>query len=246
MVRFPITFLLAALSVTLLLSSCLSPRRFSPQKEQEPVYLETSSPSGTKTEGIYHTIGRGETLWRIAKTYGVDLQTLAEINNIDDPTRIQTGQSLFIPGANSIKPISSLDAKDSPPSTAQTPALYKNDFIWPVQGKLASTFGVHNGLRYDGIDIVAPLGTPVKAAKDGEVVYEGCVKGYGNVLILSHANRFNTVYAYNHVNLVKAGNKVRKGDIIAKVGASGRSSDPRLHFQIRDNNQARNPLFFLP
>lgn len=245
MARLCVRLLIVGFSLILMLGGCFSRHRIPPEKEQEPAYLETSSPSGTQTDGVYHTIGRGETLWRIAKTYGVDLQTLAELNNIDDPARIQAGQSVFIPGATVTRPISA-DPKESPPPTAQKPMLYKNDFIWPVDGKLATTFGVHNGLRYEGIDIAAPLGTPVKASKDGEVVYEGCVKGYGKVLILSHENRFNTVYAYNHENLVRAGHKVKKGDIIAKVGASGRSSDPRLHFQVRDTNQARNPLFFLP
>jgi len=235
---------IAGSCLVLMLGGCAHPHRTPAEEEQEPTYLETSSPSGTHTAGIYHTISRGETLWRIAKTYGVDLQTLAELNNIDDPARIQVGQSVFVPGASATKPIPA-DSKEPPPPTAR-PILFRNDFIWPVQGKLASTFGMHNGLRYEGIDIVAPLGTPVKASKGGEVVYEGCVKGYGKVVILSHENRFNTVYAYNQANLVKVGRKVQKGEIIAQVGMSGRSSDPCLHFQVRDSNQARNPLFFLP
>ena len=122
----------------------------------------------------------------------------------------------------------------------------KNDFIWPVQGKVVSRFGVQDGLRYEGIDIAAPLGTPVKAAGEGVVVYEGSLKGYGNLLIIKHENDFKTVYAYNYKNLVSVGQKVKRGDSIAKVGNTGRYPDPRLHFQIRDKDQARNPLFFLP
>jgi murein DD-endopeptidase MepM/ murein hydrolase activator NlpD len=105
---------------------------------------------------------------------------------------------------------------------------------------------VQGGLRYEGIDIAAPLGTPVKAAGEGVVVYEGSLKGYGNLLIIKHENDFKTVYAYNDKNLVILGQKVRKGDSIARVGNTGRYPDPRLHFQVRDKDQARNPLFFLP
>ncbi|MBW1679554.1 MAG: M23 family metallopeptidase, partial [Deltaproteobacteria bacterium] len=122
----------------------------------------------------------------------------------------------------------------------------KKNFIWPVQGKVVSKFGIRSGLRYEGVEIAAPLGTPVKASREGEVVYEGSLKGYGNLLILKHGNHFNTVYAYNHINLVSLGRKVKRGETIARVGKTSRSSDPRLHFQIRKKNQARNPLFFLP
>jgi lipoprotein NlpD len=209
------------------------------QKQREPVYLGAKPPSG----GIYHTVKPKETLWRIAKTYGINLQTLAEINNIDEPDQLMVGKKLFIPGATKVKKVF-FDFKDTSPP--QSIIKKKNDFIWPVQGKVVSRFGVQDGLRYEGIDIAAPLGTPVKAAGEGVVAYEGSLKGYGNILIIKHENDFKTVYAYNYKNLVSAGQKVKKGDSIATVGHTGRYPDPRLHFQIRDKNQARNPLFFLP
>ena len=173
----------------------------------------------------------------------VSLQTLAEINNIDAPAQITVGKKLFIPGAIEVKKIF-VDLKDTSP--APPIIKQKNDFIWPVQGKVVSRFGVKDGLRYEGIDIAAPLGTPVKAAGEGVVVYEGSLKGYGNLLIIKHENDFKTVYAYNYRNLVSVGQKVKRGDCIAEVGNTGRYPDPRLHFQIRDKDQARNPLFFLP
>ena len=200
-------------------------------------------PSGTNVRGVYHTIKRGETLWRIAKTYNTDLQYLSELNNIDDPTSIKTGQKLFIPGVTRSKKII-IDSNQTPPQKKIIKT--KGTFIWPVRGSLVSKFGIRNGMRYEGIEIAVPSGTPVKASSDGEVVYEGNLRGYGNLLILKHKNRYNTVYAYNHINLVNLGQKVKKGQIIAKVGNSGRFSESRLHFQIREKNQARNPLFFLP
>jgi lipoprotein NlpD len=219
------------------------PVQVSAPVQKEPGYLGTEPPSGGVARGIYYTVRPKETLWRIAKTYGINLQTLAEINNIDEPAQITVGQKLFIPGATEAKKII-VDLKDTSPP----PAIIKqkNDFIWPVQGKVVSRFGVENGLRFEGIDISAPLGTPVKAAGEGVVVYEGSLTGYGNLVIIKHENDFKTVYAYNYKNLVSVGQKVKKGDSIAKVGNTGRYPDPRLHFQIRDKDQARNPLFFLP
>jgi lipoprotein NlpD len=213
-------------------------------KEKEPEYLRTSTPSGTRVRGVYHSVNRGETLWRIAKTYGVNLQALAELNNIDDVAKIKAGQKIFIPGASQTKRL----AATSQPPPRETPKIVKDKggFIWPIRGKVVSKFGVVSGLQYEGIEIAAPLGTPVKASRDGEVVYAGSLKGYGNLLIVKHYNQYNTVYAYNQKNLVSTGRRVKKGDTIAKVGNTGRSSDPRLHFQIRQKNQARNPLFFLP
>ncbi len=230
-------------SLSLLFGVGCRPFHVSAPGQKEPGYLGTEPPSGRVARGIYHTVKPKETLWRIAKTYGVSLQTLAEINNIDAPAQITVGQKLFIPGATEIKKII-VDLKDTSP-----PPLIikqKNDFIWPVQGKVVSRFGVQDGLRYEGIDIAAPFGTLVKAAGEGVVVYEGSLKGYGNLLIIKHENDFKTVYAYNDKNLVSVGQKVKRGDSIAKVGNTGRYPDPRLHFQIRDKDQARNPLFFLP
>jgi len=211
---------------------------------EEPDYLRASTPAGKEVVGVYHTVKRGETLWRIAKTYAVDLQAVAELNNIDDVAKIQAGQKIFIPGASQTKRIVVI-AQDLPP---EAPKITKDtgEFIWPIQGKVVSKFGIVSGLQYEGIEIAAPLGTPVKASRSGEVIYEGSLKGYGNLLILKHQNQYNTVYAYNQKNLVPVGRRVQKGETIAHVGNTGRSPDPRLHFQIRKQNQARNPLFFLP
>ena len=229
--------------VFLLFGAGCTPYHVSSSKEKETSYLKTAPASGGIVRGVYHTVKRQETLWRIAKTYEVNLQTLAEINNIDDPAQIKVGQKLFIPGARKSKTII-VDLKDT---SSLPPIMKEKDFFsWPVQGKIVSRFGVHDGLRHEGIEIAAPLGTPIKAAGEGVVVYEGSLKGYGNLLILRHENNFKTVYAYNHENLVSIGRKVQRGEDIAKVGNTGRHPDSRLHFQIRDRDEARNPLFFLP
>ncbi len=119
-------------------------------------------------------------------------------------------------------------------------------FAWPIQGDISSLFGMRRGRRHDGLDIRSRPGTPVGAAADGEVVFSKRMRGYGNLILVKHKNDFFTVYAHNSVNLAKVGAKVKKGQIIAKVGRTGRASGPHLHFEVREGAKARNPLFFLP
>ena len=102
------------------------------------------------------------------------------------------------------------------------------------------------GIISDGIDILASLGTPIKAASSGKVVYVGFMKGYGNLIIIEHDNVFNTIYAQNQVNLVNSGEYIKKGRIIAHVGNPGKKDKkPHLHFEIRKYNNAVNPLWYL-
>jgi lipoprotein NlpD len=235
--------ILFGLSMLLVLSGGCASRQAVPSRPPEPVYLETGAPAGTKARGIYHTVKRGETLYRIAKTYGVDLQNLAEINNITDPAAIKADQKIFVPGVSVAKPIPA-DDRDAPQSAPRI--VRKRDFIWPVEGKVVSEFGIRDGLRFEGIEIAASLGAPVKACGDGEVVYQGNLKGYGNLVILRHRDLYKTVYAYNQANLVTAGTRVKRGETIATVGTSGASPNPCLYFQVREKDESRNPRFFLP
>ncbi|MCG3172965.1 MAG: hypothetical protein GMKNLPBB_01137 [Myxococcota bacterium] len=123
----------------------------------------------------------------------------------------------------------------------------KPDFIWPVQGLLSSKFGLRGGRKHDGIDIAAPLGTPVYAAEAGEVVYaDEKYRGYGKLVLIRHAGDIITVYAHNHVIRVKQGQKVAKGHHIADVGSTGHSSTPHLHFEVRVSAKPSDPLQFLP
>jgi len=213
------------------------------QDEVNPVLVTT--PSGTKVKGIYHTVSRGETLWRIAKTYGIDLQLVAEINDIEDPAAIQAGEKIFILGATETKRVAVAEAAP-PPAPTPTITTEKSAFVWPVNGKVVSTYGVRDGLRYEGIEIFAIEGTTVRAAQSGKVLYDGSLKGYGNIIILKHKDDFKTVYAYNRVNLVTEGRDVNQGEAIATVGKTGQSPKPGLHFQVWKGDSSRNPLFFLP
>ena len=120
-------------------------------------------------------------------------------------------------------------------------------FIWPVRGAIVSEFGIGElGKRNDGINIAAPSGTPVRAAADGEVVYRGSeLEGFGNLLLVKHADGFVTAYAHNDSMLVKKGDVVRKGQVIAKVGQTGSVTTPQLHFEIRQKLKSVDPLTLL-
>jgi murein DD-endopeptidase MepM/ murein hydrolase activator NlpD len=119
-------------------------------------------------------------------------------------------------------------------------------FAWPLAGRLSSSFGKRARGHHDGIDISAPKGTAVYAARDGKVIFSDRLSGYGNVLIVEHTGGYTTVYAHNDANLVRKGSRVRRGDRIATVGDTGRARGAHLHFEVRKSNVARNPLYYLP
>jgi murein DD-endopeptidase MepM/ murein hydrolase activator NlpD len=107
-------------------------------------------------------------------------------------------------------------------------------------------YGQRGRRHHDGIDIGAPTGTEVRAAASGAVVYAGSLRGYGRMIIILHDGGFATVYAHNARQHVRAGARVRRGDPIATVGRSGRTAGPNLHFEVRRNNVAYDPLALLP
>ena len=120
-------------------------------------------------------------------------------------------------------------------------------FLWPVTGKVVSEFGpLSDGLHNDGINIAAPRGTPVRAAENGVVVYAGNeLRGFGNMLLIRHADGFVTAYAHNESLLVARGDTVERGQIIARVGSSGNVDSPQLHFEIRVGTDAVDPREYL-
>jgi murein DD-endopeptidase MepM/ murein hydrolase activator NlpD len=224
------------LSVVLLITGCA----------RHKVPLEkASSPPGKK--GVYHVVERHQTFYRICKTYGVDLREVASLNGISDPSKIQTGRRIFIPGARKVLKVEIYIDDVAAEQGERAKVAYKRlDFIWPVEGKINDVFEETESRRHQGIDISSPTGAPIKASNAGTVIYSGnTIKGYGNLIILRHSEEFVTVYAHNQVNLVEEGAWVGKGQIIGKVGQTGKASGPHLHFEIRKNNKAIDPLLFL-
>jgi murein DD-endopeptidase MepM/ murein hydrolase activator NlpD len=121
-------------------------------------------------------------------------------------------------------------------------------FRWPARGRVISGAGaMANGQQNDGINLALPEGTPVHAAEDGVVAYSGSeLKGYGNLVLIRHSNGFVTAYAHNSEILVKRGDQVRRGQVIAKSGQTGNVTSPQLHFEIRKGSAPVDPTQYLP
>ncbi|MGI8724001.1 MAG: peptidoglycan DD-metalloendopeptidase family protein [Methyloceanibacter sp.] len=135
-------------------------------------------------------------------------------------------------------------------SVDQLPApdpMSGNSFRWPVQGRVISGFGTKpDGGHNDGINVAVPQGTPVKAAENGVVAYSGSeLKGYGNLVLIRHSNNWVSAYAHNEELLVKRGDKVRRGQIVAKAGATGSVSQPQVHFELRKGSRPIDPTKFM-
>jgi lipoprotein NlpD len=201
------------------------------------------------SHAVYHRVRPGETLYRISKAYGVPVERLATVNHLRDPSRIDVGQRLLIPGARRQLPVTLITPRTASAHQPgdRRPKNGSPKFAWPVaNGTVTSGFGERGHSFHDGIDISAPVGTPVLAAQDGDVIYSDVLRGYGNVIIVRHAGGFATVYAHNQTNRVREHQRVRKGDVIGTVGDTGRTSGANLHFEVRQDNVACDPLEFLP
>jgi len=184
-----------------------------------------------KTPGAYHKVEKGQTLWRIAKFYNVSIDDIVTANRIPDITQISVGQLLFIPNPKPGKPAESV-----------------TDFIWPVKGKIISFYGSKkDGVLNKGIDICVREGTDIVASRPGKVVFcDSKLKGWGETIIIDHLDGFSTLYAQNSMVLVKTGDNVRQGQVIAKAGKTGRADRPCLHFEIRKGEKPENPFYYLP
>lgn len=137
-------------------------------------------------------------------------------------------------------------AADTPAKAAETTSALPT-FRWPVRGKVVTSYGAKtNGKSNDGINLAVPEGTPVKAAEDGVVAYSGNeLKGYGNLVLVRHSNGYVTAYAHASELMVKRGDPIKRGQVIAKSGQSGEVASPQLHFEIRKGSSPVDPLQFL-
>jgi murein DD-endopeptidase MepM/ murein hydrolase activator NlpD len=203
--------------------------------------------------GIYHVVRAGENLYRIGKAYDIDHQELARVNRLRDPNQIRVGQLIFVPRATRKLPVQIITPSDDPlqpllevPPRSLSPEAGQEKFSWPVSGAINSRFGPRGSSFHDGIDIAAPAGTAIHVIDAGEVIYSDHLRGYGNMVIVRHADDLLSVYAHNEANLVRVGQQVGRGEIIARVGTSGRVTGPHLHFEIRRYNRAEDPLIYMP
>jgi lipoprotein NlpD len=218
---------------------------------------------------VRHRVVRGETLYRIARSHGISVESLAAANGIDDPAALAVGTELVVPvaaEATEIVPDAPIaagarpdrlplraqkaDASTGSGATAQpvrssTLSPASGSLDWPLHGVLYARFGKKGRERHDGIDLAAPLGTPVHTAKAGRILYAGEQNGYGLVAIVDHGEGLLTLYAHNRDLRVKTGQRVRERQVIATVGESGRTSGPHLHFEVRAQGMPVDPLSYL-
>ena len=194
-----------------------------------------------------YVVKPGDSLSVIAHRHGLRLGELVAANNIEAPYQISPGQDLTIPPSEADlrqqtvaqRPIGQASAGPLVPP----PALSLEGFLWPVQGDVISTFDQNSAKgRSGGINIAARLGTPVRAADNGLVAYAGeALRGYGQMILIRHAQGFVTLYAHNDALLVREGDVVRRGQVIAEVGNSGDVGESQLHFELRQGTEPIDP-----
>lgn len=207
----------------------------------------------------YHIVKKGETLASIARKYGTNYKALAQKNNINPPYALKVGQKITLSGTHATQASQSKNAaqsasrtqvssKSTSSSTSYVSSKRSAKFVWPVSGKVISSFGtVGKGLKNDGINISAPIGTTVKAGDKGTIAYAGNgLKGFGNLILIKHPDGYITAYAHTDKILVQKGQLVARGEKIATVGKTGGVSAPQLHFEVRAGKKAVNPRNYLP
>ena len=186
--------------------------------------------------GATHNVRRGDTLWDIARGYGVSVTAIVEANPQVNPTALRLNENLLIPGA---KP------RNYAVNLASTTGTGTTGFSWPASGRITSAFGPRWGAFHAGIDLGVRTGTSIKASVGGTVTFSGSAGGYGLLVKISHPDGYETRYAHNSKLLVRPGDKVNAGQVIALSGNTGNSTGPHLHFEIRKAGVAKNPTTYL-
>ncbi len=196
-----------------------------------------------------HRIRHGETVWAISRKYNVSPQTIIALNGIKDVTDIEVGTEILIPRTDYSPNTKTASLSTSTPtSTGSTSSVSSKGFIWPAKGKVTHRYGdIVAGQKNTGVDIESQTGQDVLAAKGGVVeAVTNNPNGWGKVVVLRHSGDIHTWYAHNSKILVRKGNWVRRGQVIAKVGQSGSATRPELHFKVFRSDKPVNPLSYLP
>ena len=246
-----------------------------------PAVAKAKAPAAPQTS--VHTVAPGDTLTKIARTYGTNITELAKLNNIAPHAKLNIGDQIKVPGRSAratrqespkvaqplspqpqekSKSLAKAQPKASAPSApVETVAIAHNaepppapsavaqasgnpTFRWPAKGRIIAGFGPKtNGQQNDGINLALPEGTPVRAAEDGVVAYAGNeLKGYGNLILVRHNNGYVTAYAHAKELLVKRGDPIKRGQVIARSGQTGNVDAPQLHFEIRKGPTPLDPM----
>lgn len=187
--------------------------------------------------GVSHTVAKGDSIKSIAKRYGADMDEIIQFNDLEEGKTLAIGTVVLVPDgeiANSSIPTSGSKAR------VNTNPVYEGYYLRPVAGGRRSQ-GLH-GYLYNAIDFASTYGSPIFASADGVVILNkvgGWNGGYGNYIVIQHPNGTQTLYAHNSENLVSVGERVERGQVIAKIGLTGKTTGPHVHFEIRG---AKNPF----
>ena len=241
-----------------------------PSSAQKALIDAEAQRRASLASGKTYTVQRGDTLYSIALRHGLSVDELKQLNNISDPTQLRVGQQLALtntvrqayddtPSDVRVTPIAVPSA--ATPATARTETVTSDvlnaraksqassatssttsssRMSWPVKGKVVSDYKA-NG---KGLDIAGNKGDAVVAAADGEVLFVGVVKGYGNLVIVKHSPTLVTAYGNNDRITVASGTRVRAGQKIAEMGTDGGQS--ALRFEVREKGRPIDPMQFLP
>lgn len=253
--------LMRYLCIQSILFSLLGCQSFSTQDAAPVVDISSYK---TITSG-HHIVQRGESLYEIAWRYGRDYREIALANHISPPYIIHPGQKLSLkevsrnstrissdhhPRATLAKQtVSDLERKRVAKTarvsdTTQDSTSFNHKWRWPVSGKIIKHYASGSGIK--GIDIAGHIGKQVKSAAPGKVVYSGSgLRGYGQLIIIKHSDTYLSAYGHNSRLLVKEGDPVKDGQVIAEMGQSD-TDRVKLHFEIRKNGQPIDPLSVLP
>lgn len=197
-------------------------------------------------KGVLYTVQSGDTLGAIASLYSIGVDDIAKANLLADVHQLTIGQKLVLLGARYHPPAPAATATSAPQSSDGTERHYSSSYIWPLDGIITSEFGPRWGAFHTGLDIAASPGTPVAAAKAGTVEFAGWDGGYGKCVIINHGDGTKTRYAHASSILVDQGQWVEQGGAVIRVGNTGHSTGPHLHFEVMIDGTPRNPRNYLP
>jgi murein DD-endopeptidase MepM/ murein hydrolase activator NlpD len=193
---------------------------------------EDAGPAGAGNVQV--SLEPGMTLYSLARAYRVALPALMQANGITDPTRIPAGTMIVIPASPGPAP----RARGRPPAAMS--------IAWPLSGRITAGFGQRGRHRHHaGVDIDGHTGEEVQAVAAGTVVASGSEAKYGRTVVIDHGSGLTTLYAHASRLLVHEGDRVRQGEAIAEVGASGNARGSHLHFEVRRNGRPVDPSPYL-
>jgi murein DD-endopeptidase MepM/ murein hydrolase activator NlpD len=243
----------------------------SSRSHTRPAAASSVSQERANTPGV-HVVASGDTLSKISHRYKRSVREIARANSIEPDAKLKIGDRLTIPARASAqrsaekKPaaarsvtVAQAPEQPQPPQSARAvtqvdpvpvaPGAKSSSetgplFRWPAKGRVIAGFGPKtNGQQNDGINLALPEGTPIKAAEDGVIAYAGNeLKGYGNLVLVRHSSGYVTAYAHAKELMVKKGDQIKRGQIIAKSGQTGSVDAPQLHFEVRRGPTPVDPM----